>query len=398
MKILNLKVEGFRSLKSVDWSPGDLNVVIGPNAGGKSNLLQLLEMIAASARGKLSKFVKRQGGMQPLLWDEKAENIKINLQTSTFPGNDNNQKAVLTYKLELSRLGKTSSYQIENEWLKSYYQNEKDLHKPPFKLLTRTDSGMEILDEGNVCMSFGKEHFSENETLLSDAGTSFFASSFVTDYQENIAFWKIYSEFNTGMDAVIRQAVVTSYDKHIEPDGQNLVAVLHTLYEENRDFKNEIDSAMRAAFGDDFEELSFPPAADGRTQLRIRWKSLTTGQSAANLSDGTLRFLYLLTILANPKPPALIAIDEPETGLHPSMLSIIAEYAAEASRRTQVIFTTHSAEMLNAFSETQPTVTVCEWQNGQTQLHVLAGEKLDYWLGKYSLGELYRTGELENMK
>ncbi len=393
MKILNLKVEGFRSLKSVDWSPGDLNVIIGPNAGGKSNLLQLLEMIAASARGKLSKFVKRQGGMEPLLWDGSAKSINITIKYKYIE--DNEAIEDFLYNLEFNRLGITSSYQITKELFSKFHIQKVGRQTPPIKLLKRNANIPGIFDDSERIIA---PEVSEHESFISCIKGKYIGDQLLDEYQNYLESWRIYSEFNTGMDAVIRQAVVTSYDKHIEPDGQNLVAVLHTLYEEDRDFKNEIDSAMRAAFGDDFEELSFPPAADGRTQLRIRWKSLTTGQSAANLSDGTLRFLYLLTILANPEPPALIAIDEPETGLHPSMLSIIAEYAAEAARRTQVIFTTHSAEMLNAFSETRPTVTVCEWHDGQTELHVLAGEKLDYWLGKYSLGELYRTGELENMK
>ena len=82
MKILNLKVEGFRSLKSVDWSPGDLNIIIGPNASGKSNLLSLLEMISLSAQGRLADFVKKQGGMESLVWDGKAKEIKIDIKTS----------------------------------------------------------------------------------------------------------------------------------------------------------------------------------------------------------------------------------------------------------------------------------------------------------------------------
>ncbi len=90
---------------------------------------------------------------------------------------------------------------------------------------------------------------------------------------------------------------------------------------------------MRAAFGEDFEELLFPPDADQRIQLQIRWRSLQRERSAADISDGTLRFLFLLAVLANPSPAPLIAIDEPETGLHPSMLPIVAEYAREAANR-----------------------------------------------------------------
>ena len=161
----------------------------------------------------------------------------------------------------------------------------------------------------------------------------------------------------------------------LNADGQNLISVLHTLYSTDRDFKNEVNTAMRTAFSDDFDEIVFPPAADQRIQLRLRWRSLQREQSAADLSDGTLRFLFLLAALANPSPPPLIAIDEPETGLHPSMLPIVAEYARDAANRTQVILTTHSPELLDAFGNEPPTTTVVEWKDGQTVLRVLAGDQ-----------------------
>ena len=186
-------------------------------------------------------------------------------------------------------------------------------------------------------------------------------------------------------------------EAYLNADGQNLVSVLHTLYSIDRDFKNEINTAMRTAFSDDFDEIVFPPAADQRIQLRLRWRSLEREQSAADLSDGTLRFLFLLAALANPSPPPLIAIDEPETGLHPSMLPIVAEYARDAANRTQVILTTHSPELLDAFGNEPPTTTVVEWKDGQTVLKVLSGDRLDYWLKKYTMGELYRSKELEAM-
>lgn len=154
---------------------------------------------------------------------------------------------------------------------------------------------------------------------------------------------------------------------------------------------------MKSAFGDDFEELVFPPASDQRVQMRIRWKSLQREQSTAEMSDGTIRFLFLMSILANPSPPAVIAIDEPETGLHPSMLPIVAEYAIDAASRSQVILTTHSTQLLDAFTETTPTTTVSVWEDGKTALRTIDGDELDYWLKSYSLGALFKSGELEQM-
>jgi len=401
MKILNLKVEGFRSLKTIDWSPGDLNVVIGPNAGGKSNLLQLLEMISASARGKLSKFVKNQGGMQPLVWDGKAKSIRFSLTTDFPEINQKNDKII--YDLNYIRLGETSSYQIKDEQLELFInESPETLGSENSKVFGRKGIHAEIIPVDKNVYKVEKEDVSEEESVLSIFLTSIPKSEitdhfWILDYQKIVSSWKIHNEFDTSSKAVIRQPIVTSYEKKLDSDGHNFISFLHTLYEEDGGFKKEINAAMGAAFGEDFEELSFPPAADTRTQMRIRWKSLKTAQSAANLSDGTLRFLYLLTILANPEPPALIAIDEPETGLHPKMLSIIAEYAVEAARRTQVILTTHSPELLGAFRDTQPTVTVCEWQDGQSKLWIPPKDKLDYWLKEYTLGDLYRTGQLEQM-
>jgi predicted ATPase len=242
-----------------------------------------------------------------------------------------------------------------------------------------------------------EESLPEGETLLSFASGPFAANRFVAEFQEELSAWKIHHDFQTHRKAPVRAPQVTRAESQVSSDGQNVVSVLHSLYTGSRDFKREVNTAMQSAFGDDFEELVFPPAADQRIQLRIRWRNLQREQSAGDLSDGTLRFLFLLAVLANPSPAPLIAIDEPETGLHPSMLPIVAEYARDASQRAQVILTTHSPELLDAFEGEPPTTTVVESRNGQTELRVLSGDDLDYWLQQYTLGELYRSKELEAM-
>ncbi len=124
---------------------------------------------------------------------------------------------------------------------------------------------------------------------------------------------------------------ISCLDGEMSPNTRaTLCRVLHPAYTASRDFKNEMNAAMTAAFGPDFEELVFPPAADQRIQTRVRWKSLKREQSSSDLSDGTLRFIFLATVLTHPKKPPFIAIEEPETGLHPSMLPIVADLAARA--------------------------------------------------------------------
>lgn len=394
MKITRLHIEGFRSLRNVSWFPGDLNVIIGPNGTGKSNLLRFLELISVSAQGKLGAYVQSLGGMDPIVWDGAATSIKFVLET-TPEGNELDPEQ---YEFQLARLGSGSSYRIENESLINSYKQRKGIEKKPFKFLERRARGAVIYDENERSFVTPEEFLLEEESVLSIASGPFSFNHFIPPFQRALASIAVYRDLNTSTDSPIRQSAISRMEKRVAPDGQNLISVMHTLYTSDRDFKNDINSAMRAAFGDDFEELIFPPAADQRIQLRIRWKSLRREQSAAELSDGTLRFLFLLTVFASPALAPIIAIDEPETGLHPAMLPLVAEYAIDASKRSQLILTTHSPQFLDAFAGTRPTTTVAKWRNGETTLQILRDEDLDYWLKEYSLGNLFKSGELEQME
>jgi len=397
VKILELDVSGYRSLKKVNWKPGDLNILIGPNGAGKSNLLRLLQVISISARGELASYIQNAGGMEPLMWDGAANKIAVRIIGSPLQEGRDVARESLKYELEINRLGKSSSYRIDHELLCKHDLHPADGRQSPFKFLERAGMRSRIFDANQRVLVAPEDAVPEDETLLSVAGGPFSSNPFISDFQRELKYWSIYHDIHVNQDAPIRQAVVTKLERRVNPDGQNLINVLHTLYNSDREFKKNIHLAMRAAFGDDFEELVFPPAADERIQLRIRWKTLKREQSASELSDGTLRFLLLLTILSSPAAAPVIAIDEPETGLHPAMLPIIAEYAVEAAQRSQIIFTTHSPDFLDAFGDFMPVTSVVQWENGETVIRRLEEERLLYWLKEYSLGKLFTSGELEEM-
>ncbi|MBI1760061.1 MAG: AAA family ATPase [Acidobacteria bacterium] len=382
MKIKQLDIAGFRSLKNVSWQPGDLNVVIGQNGTGKSNLLRMLELIAVSAQSRLSKYVQMSGGMESILWDGVAASISVDLKTF-----DPDFRCIF----ELARFGYTNSYSVSKETVA--VKQLTDIQAP--LVVTSFDRNSGDSSQEIELLNTGGQDLRQDELWFGLLPSHTAGAPSLMRVRNKLSRIFILQDVNVGQDAKIRQAVVSRFEKHLESDGQNLIAVLHTLYTGDREFKRSIDSAMRAAFGGDYEELVFPPAADQRVHLRLRWKTLRREQSAADLSDGTLRYLLLLTVLTAPDSPMLIAIDEPETGLHPTMLPIIAEFAVEASSRTQVVFTTHSPQFLDAFTDTKPTTTVARWENGETLLNTLDGEELRYWLAEYSLGELFRSGELE---
>lgn len=400
MKIVNLEIGGYRSLKDISWKPGDLNILIGPNGSGKSNLLRMLELISISAQGQLGKHIQREGGMDAIVWDGSDYEIRFRLTATPHKEDKDPDKHSQAYELKLDRIGESSRYIVDYELLDEYARVDKNPPEYQQTILRRVETEAEVFyidpDEGEDSVQAPSEIIHEDESFLSVAAAWLTPPPQIPQFRTFLADWTIYHDFHVNADAPIRRSAVARHETRVDPDGQNLISVLHTLYTSDRDFKNDINDAMSAAFGDDFEELVFPPAADQRIQMRVRWKSLKREQSAADLSDGTLRFLFLITVLAAPNPAPLIAIDEPETGLHPQMLPIIAEYAAEAAKRTQLILTTHSPEILDAFSRFEPQTTVVDWADGATTMNVVEGETLKSWLEDYSLGSLYRSGDLEN--
>ena len=398
MKIRQLFVEGFRSLKKVVWEPGDLNVLIGPNGSGKSNLLRVLEMISVSAQGGLGKYVQAAGGMMPLVWDGEAKEVAVKIKTTPPEPERDPKTDSLTYDVHLSRIGQTSTYRIEREVLGNYYRVELGDMEEPFKFLERRGLKGVVFNDTQRGLTAAPELISEEETLLSMISGPFFENRVIPLFQKELAAWSVYHDLRVDPKASVRQAAITRPERRVSPDGENLISVMNTLYTGDRKFKKDINAAMKAAFGDDFDEIVFTPAADQKIQLQVRWNSLKREQPAADLSDGTLRFLFLLTVLASPTPAPVIAIDEPEAGLHPAMLPIVAEHAVDASLRSQVILTTHSPQFLDAFKETLPTTTVTKWEDRQTELRSIDGEELKYWLKEYTLGSLFKSGELEAMQ
>ena len=220
----------------------------------------------------------------------------------------------------------------------------------------------------------------------------------MNEFGKYLSGWKPYQSFRTDPDATARWSEISRREPLLSVNGANLVSVLHTLYSDNSAFECDVNDAMFAAFGEEYDKLVFSPdAADQRIQFKVRWKSLENPVPSSDLSDGTLRYLYLLAILANPNPPPLIAIDEPEIGLHPRMLTYVAEIAAEAAQRTQVVFTTHSADFLDALTQFNPTVTLVEAENSETRIQNVAKDVLEHWLKGYTLGELFRSNGLETI-
>jgi predicted ATPase len=393
MRITELGIKGYRTLKDVRWQPGALNVIIGPNASGKSNMLKFLRLVKASVWADLNNQVLREGGMGAILWDGRGEDISFDLVVDEPEMSPSSE---FVYAASLRRLGLSASFIVDEEILSGFYRQEDKVEPGPYYLL-RTQAQTFYLPSLEP-FYLDPQQLNTSETLLGQIGDLTLQALEIKIFRQFLSGWSIYDDLHTESGTAIRQAVTARHDERLDADGQNLASVLHTHYTNDVDFKDRVDEAMRAAFGEDYRGLAFPPAADQQIQLAVQWNTPKRPQSAASLSDGTLRFLCLLAVLAQPNPPGLIAWDEPETGLHPRMMRIVAELAEDAALRTQLIFTTHSAAFLDGFSkDTPPTTTVMGLEDGQTELKTVRPDELADWLQDYSLGSLYQSRTLDNL-
>jgi predicted ATPase len=214
----------------------------------------------------------------------------------------------------------------------------------------------------------------------------------ITEVGNHFARIRIFREFRTGPQSGARQGVSTNAPRDALLDGgDNLALVLNEL--NFHDVHERITKYLRR-FCERFEDIKVS-VGEGLARAFLRESGLVEMLSAIRMSDGTLKFLSLLAALFHPSPPPLMCIEEPEVGLHPDALQIVADALREASESMQLIVTTHSDALVDALTDRPETVLVCErdFDNG-TQMKRLSKDDLKEWLEHYTLGELWRKGEI----
>jgi predicted ATPase len=191
MRILDIQINGYRSLANVMWQPERLNVLIGPNGSGKSNVLRALQTLSIAATGGLSKLVQRDGGMERLVWDGQKKDIFFQVKLSPADETRDEIRDSLTYQLELNRIGLSSSYRIEQELLGNFYKMDTGESNQPFKLLERTPHNAVVFDPQERGLKANEDELNEAESLLSVAGGPLSVNFFVRDFRKGLSGWKI---------------------------------------------------------------------------------------------------------------------------------------------------------------------------------------------------------------
>jgi predicted ATPase len=391
LRIQNLLSFGNEGLE-VDLQP--LNVLIGPNASGKSNLIETIGLLRATPID-LTAPVREGGGISEWLWKGSNKTPTATIEALVaYP--DGLQP--LRYRLQFTSVGQRLELvdeAIENLSPDPYHENVyfyyRYQHGRPVLNVRANPEEPAGTSQRRTQRFLRREDLRPDHSVLSQRKDpdqypelTYLGTQFAAVY--------MYQEWDLGRDTAPRKPQPTDLiNDFLLPDASNLGLVLNAL-EQRRPVWQQLLSRLQLAY--EAVEDVITRIQGGTVQIFVHERGLQAPIPATRLSDGTLRYLCLLTILLHPEPPPLICIEEPELGLHPDLMPTLAELLRDAAERTQLIITTHSVALVSALSETPDAVIVCERTDQGSQFRHLDPELLAPWLKRYALGELWQMGEI----
>jgi predicted ATPase len=340
MKLDRLEVSGFKSIRELKLELRPLNVLIGANGAGKSNFIAVFKLLNQMMRRNLQVFVAQAGGADSLLYfgQKVTDEIRIEL---TFGSN-------------------------------SYY----------CKLLPTADDKLIFGNEQGLSLGTGHQ-----ESILAEQAKTTLHEVRI-NFIDSIQSWKFYHFNDTSEAARVKKARAINDNQYLRSDAENLAAFLYKLQHTAERQYEAIRDTIRlvAPFFDDF---ILRPLPDNPDKIRLEWREAGSDYPflAHHLSDGTLRFICLATALLQPALPNMILIDEPELGLHPYAITVLASLMRSASTQAQLIVSTQSVSLINQFEAED--LLIVEREGHETIIKRIETQKLKEWLDDYSLGELW---------
>ena len=364
-----------------------LNVLIGPNASGKSNLIEVLSLLHAAPRN-LQTPIREGGGVRDWLW-KGAEVAPTGTVEATL-----SIRKPMPVRYRLSFTETSARFELKDEVVEDERPTIPNEEQPYFYY--RYQEGHPVLNvkgEPNAPRQLMREDVKLDQSILSQRRDpdTYPELTALADLFEHMSF---YREFHVGRHTPPRlpQQADLQQDRLLE-DASNLGLVLNDLLNQPM-VKHHLLERMRD-FYPLIEEVFTSLSSGGTVQIFFHEKGLRHAVPATRLSDGSLRYLCLLALLCHPTPPPVICIEEPEVGLHPDVIPEIAKLLVEAAKRSQIFVTTHSDILVDALSDVPEAVIVCEKVDGATQLRRLEADELKSWLDEeYRLGELWTSGEI----
>lgn len=345
-KLSKLTVQGFRSIRDLSSLPlHDVNVIIGPNGSGKSNFVGIFRLLNQLVNEDLQEYVTKRGG---------AERI-LHFGSKT------------TEKLTIELVSDANAYKLD---------------------LIPTDEGG---------LAFGREEVSFKTTVKSITITNQLETQLKKTKRAGgipryvvsaLKGWRVYHFHDTSENSPLRRRAKTEDNRFLRDDGENLPAFLYYLQESEPSIFEEIEYHI-SRIAPFFQGFVLAPERLNDEFIRLIWKHKGTDAyfDAADLSDGTLRFIALVTLILQPDPPSTIVLDEPELGLHPFALQALAGLMKTISKETQIIFATQSVTLANQFE--WPDLVIVDSVEEESHFRRLHEREVQQWLDEYALGELW---------
>lgn len=368
MLIERLQVRGLLSFgpKGIDLELEPLNVLIGANGSGKSNLLAVLGLLRATA-GDLGAYLDETGGYREWFWSGPSD-----------PG-DPYREPYIRSTIKLPNGKGTLEHILSTLRGNGGWLIEEALRR-------RNNAGDDIVSIHETSDLPLPDGFTENQSVMAQTGCVPNAPE-LHWLSKRYAAIRLYRNWTFGAGAPTRRGQNAELAGDVLIEGaDNLASVIAGFSASRRD---KLTDYLRR-FYDRVVGIS-TPVRDGKVSLVVEERD-GGEMPASRLSDGTLRYLSLLTLLLDPNPPPLIAIEEPELGLHPDIIQDIVKLMIEASSHTQLVVTTHSPVFVDELTEHPSSVVAFDHYDGETHCRRVNPEAMSVWLSEHYLGAVWASG------
>jgi predicted ATPase len=350
--IRTIAVQGYRSLRDLSLPLGQLSVITGANGSGKSSVYRSLRLLADAALNSVVASLAREGGLPSTFW-AGPETIARGVRQGTHAVEPLANRKVAALKLGFG--GDTYGYSIDLGYppppppatmfeLDPHVKRECIWHGPVYRkasaLVDRRNNFVWLstkLDEEPILLT---QHLSDTDSMLASVADPQRAPEMLA-VREAVRGWRFYDHFRTDSESLARAAQIGTFTPVLHHDGSNLAAALQTILEIRS------DEALATTLEDAFPRSRlFVEVQNGRFELQLQQHGLLRPLSAAELSDGTLRYLLWVAALLTPRPPELLVLNEPETSLHPDLLPPLARLIVAAAKNAQIIVVSHAPRLI----------------------------------------------------
>ena len=395
----SLRLKNILSFRDSEVALRPLNILIGPNASGKSNLIEAAGVLQALPTD-LPTFFRKNGPVSDWIWkggEENGRESRIAGITAVIDNPEGAHQAEKSLRYEIRFADNNGRLQVVGEKLGNIEPHDAQDDQP--------HSYVNVADGHGRVSSRGHSENGKDGGESSSPVTPYDfppVNSVMSRLRDSIDFptlahtaqrfssIRIYKNLNVDRDSPTRRPQRTDDEADfLREDFGNLALVAHNLQGQQA---GALMNEYLKRFYEGYDRMH-SRVFGGMIQLTVNESGMSAPMPASRLSDGTLRFIALLAILCHPDPPGLICIEEPELALHPDAMQILADLLDQASERTQLIITTHSPELVDLFTAEPGAVVVCERGfDGDTEFNRLSEDGLREWLADYRLAELWRKG------